>query len=326
MEKEEKVRYSRLKIGERKEGFLKEDQIWQHIHSFFYHGKNSSTYKFGFFKALLETVSDVNVQNELTFDQVFRPFTKIYWNLVVHHKLWQSNNTNRMASVQRVIEEFHQKYEIPDEWNFDRIETAQQDQLIRKVKQAGKINVIGAMFGDFEESIYSFNIKEEKITMNELYVDFFLKFKRILKDINNYQLAMFLEKYNEAEKVSNLLSTVELVSQRKSLKEFENILRQAGVHSCFYCGKELKNNAHVDHFIPWSYIQNDRLWNFVLACQSCNSKKSNKLAPQEAVERIIARNELMVCEEKYSSYFTNYDEEKILTSYRYSEANGFKHL
>lgn len=39
MEKEEKVRYSRLKIGERKEGFLKEDQIWQHIHSFFIMGK-----------------------------------------------------------------------------------------------------------------------------------------------------------------------------------------------------------------------------------------------------------------------------------------------
>ena len=177
MEKEEKVRYSRLKIGERKEGFLKEDQIWQHIHSFFYHGKNSSTYKFGFFKALLETVSDVNVQNELTFDQVFRPFTKIYWNLVVHHQLWQSNTKSRRSVIQGILEDAQVKYEVPKDWRFDRLPEAVQQSIVQQVKKNGKRYVIGAFYGDTDGVFYAFHLKNETLQMSLAVLQFLKKYQ-----------------------------------------------------------------------------------------------------------------------------------------------------
>jgi hypothetical protein len=51
--------------------------------------------------------------------------------------------------------------------------------------------------------------------------------------------------------------------KRNSLIKYHQILKQY-FDRCFYCGNSLsiENVAyHVDHFIPWSYIYEDELWN-----------------------------------------------------------------
>lgn len=322
----EKKSYWDLTVGEMKKGYLTEAHIWKSIHFFFYHSKNTTTYKFGFFKALLESLSEINEEMEISFDSIFKSFSKVYWNLVVHHKLWQGNMKEKKSKVQSVIEQFQTKYAIPAEWNFDRIESKQQDELIKLVKKYGKRYVVGATYGDFNEEIYSFNLKNESIKLNRVYYEFLQKYKRILTDVNNYQLSLFLEKFNEEEKLKKLLSKVEFVTQRQSLKEFEMLLKNAGYETCFYCQKSVEKGAHVDHFIPWSYIQNDHLWNFVLACPSCNSKKSNKLASEMYIDKLIARNEMLIQESSYKAYFQNYSDRKLKSYYHYSEENGFRRI
>ena len=307
-----------------KETYLTDADIWRSIHYFFYHSKNSTTYKFGFFKALLENLSETNVDMEISFNELFKSFTKIYWNLVVHHQLWQANTKTKKSIVQSVIENFQTKFNIPAEWNFDKIEEKQQIELIKQVKMNGKRNVIGATYGDFNEEIYSFDLKKETIHLNNEYYVFLQKYKRILTDVNNYQLSLFLEKFNEEEKLNKLLSKVEFVTQRQSLKEFELLLKSVGFDTCFYCKKSVNKGAHVDHFIPWSYIQNDHLWNFVLACQTCNSKKSNKLVSEGYMNQLIERNEMLIQETPFKPYFNHYSVEKLKSYYHYSQENGFR--
>jgi len=212
----EKKKYWKLTVGEMKETYLTDTDIWRSIHYFFYHSKNSTTYKFGFFKALLENLSETNNEMEISFNEIFKSFTKIYWNLVVHHQLWQANTKTKKSKVQTVIENFQAKFSIPSEWNFDKISENQQLELIQQVKINGKRNVIGATYGDFNEEIYSFDLKSETIQLNKEYYIFLQKYKRILTDVNNYQLALFLEKFNEEEKLNKLLSKVEFVTQRQS--------------------------------------------------------------------------------------------------------------
>jgi len=322
----EKKKYWKLTVGEMKETYLTDTDIWRSIHYFFYHSKNSTTYKFGFFKALLENLSETNNEMEISFNEIFKSFTKIYWNLVVHHQLWQANTKTKKSKVQTVIENFQAKFSIPSEWNFDKISENQQLELIQQVKINGKRNVIGATYGDFNEEIYSFDLKSETIQLNKEYYIFLQKYKRILTDVNNYQLALFLEKFNEEEKLNKLLSKVEFVTQRQSLKEFELLLRNAGLDTCFYCKKALESEAHVDHFIPWSYIQNDHLWNFVLACQTCNLKKSNKLASENYMNQLIERNEMLIHDATYMQYFNHYSIEKLQSYYHYSQENGFRKI
>ena len=46
----------------------------------------------------------------------------------------------------------------------------------------------------------------------------------------------------------------------------------------------------MDHSLPWSYIFEDQPWNLVLACSSCNLKKSASLPQDDFRVEIIKRN------------------------------------
>ena len=62
-------------------------------------------------------------------------------------------------------------------------------------------------------------------------------------------------------------------------------------HNCFYCNEPLPiKKGQVDHFIPWTYIHNNELWNLVLTCSECNGNKSSFLAPDEFLKSLANRN------------------------------------
>jgi hypothetical protein len=47
---------------------------------------------------------------------------------------------------------------------------------------------------------------------------------------------------------------------------------------CIYTGKPLlKNQYDLDHFVPWSFVSHNLLWNLIPADSSINSSKSNNL-------------------------------------------------
>lgn len=59
-----------------------------------------------------------------------------------------------------------------------------------------------------------------------------------------------------------------------------------------YSGKSIKkNDFEVDHFIPWSYIANDEIWNLIPIESSLNSSKSNKLPVWNSHFEIFAKNQ-----------------------------------
>lgn len=311
-----------LRVGEIQSIYLTEPEVWQSIHHFFYHGKSTSTYKFGFFKALLESCISANDNNEISYDKIFYSFTKIYWNLVMQHELWQTNSKTQISSVQKVLLEFAQTNNIPQKWNFEKLSDPQKIKIIQQVKSVGKKYVIGATYGDFLGNIYTFDLKQEYLQIHPQFLAIFQTYRRILTNVTNYQLALFLEKFNVTEKVRNLLTKVEFVTNRQTLKEFQLLLQQAGIQNCFYCNKTLKNSTHVDHFIPWSYFQSDLLWNFVLACPSCNAQKSDKLAAEYYLENLIIRNEQLMTISSLQNQFNGYNSTKLEKLYGFAKNNG----
>lgn len=78
--------------------------------------------------------------------------------------------------------------------------------------------------------------------------------------------------------------------QRKDLSLYRDILyKEFQEDRCFYCGKKLDKNIHVDHFIPWTFVKNDNLWNFVLTCPKCNLRKSDSLVSYDYIVKIENR-------------------------------------
>jgi len=62
---------------------------------------------------------------------------------------------------------------------------------------------------------------------------------------------------------------------RSAVAKFAKYLMPLQGGKCFYCGTGInKDNAHVDHVIPWSFSHDDGLDNLVATCSACNSNKS----------------------------------------------------
>lgn len=63
---------------------LSDDEMWSAFSNMFSsHSKNSSSYKFGFLKAIMDNLYNVDQNLKLTFDQLFGTFTEVYWNIVL---------------------------------------------------------------------------------------------------------------------------------------------------------------------------------------------------------------------------------------------------
>ncbi|WP_442600033.1 HNH endonuclease domain-containing protein [Neobacillus sp. D3-1R] len=318
----------KLQVGEMRASYLTDKEIWSHFNYIFStKSKNSTTYKFVLIKSILENLYNVNEKLELNYFQLFGSFAKIYWNLVVHHDLNQINMVDKKSEVQKILLDFQMKHNIPKEFVFDKLSDEFQLEIINKVKRKCKVNVMGAIFGDTESTIYDFDNEKEVVRLNSSYYSFMQRFQRVLNYLTNYHLALFLEKFNEQDDTTNILIKVENVSKRSSLDQFYQLLTSYYEGRCFYCDKLIKkkSSAHVDHFIPWSFVQADQLWNLVIACSSCNLGKSDKLAHISFLDILIDRNgELLNKKElKNRSDMKIYTPNKLQQLYEYSNENGF---
>ncbi|MDR6123484.1 CRISPR/Cas system Type II protein with McrA/HNH and RuvC-like nuclease domain [Bacillus sp. SLBN-46] len=317
----------KLQVGEMKATYLTDREIWAHFNYIFSSkSKNSTTYKFVLIKSILENLYNVNDKLELHYSTIFSSFAKIYWNLVIHHDLNQINMSNKKAEVQKILLDIQNKYQIPNTLVFDKLSNEIQIEVINKVTRRCKINVMGAIYGDTGCTIYDFDNGKEQLRLNSTFYSFMQRFQRILTYLTNYHLALFLEIFNEKGDTTNLLLKVENVSKRSSLDQFYQVLSSFYNGKCFYCRKTIKKETlHVDHFIPWSYVQADQLWNLVIACSSCNLSKSDKLADKFFLETIIERNNnfIVIPELRVREDMKVYTNKKLKELYHYSVENGF---
>ncbi|MBU8878267.1 HNH endonuclease [Bacillus sp. FJAT-29790] len=318
----------KLQVGEMKAAYLTDKEIWGHFNFIFSaKSRNSTTYKFVLIKSLIENLYNVNEKLELNYDILFNSFSQIYWNLVVHHDLHQINMVGKKAEVQRILLDAQSKYQIPDTFVFDKLSDELQIFLVNKVKRKCKLNVMGAIYGDTAGTIYDFDNEREYIRFNSAFYSFMQRFQRVLRYMSNYHLALFLEKFNEQGDTTKLLLKVENVSKRSSLDPFYQVLSSFYDGTCFYCKKSIKkkDQAHVDHFIPWSFVQADQLWNLVIACSTCNLSKNDKLAMDFFLEALMDRNSSFLA----SPSLKNREDMKVYTSkklqdlYEYSIDNGY---
>ena len=80
----------------------------------------------------------------------------------------------------------------------------------------------------------------------------------------------------------------------KVRKLWEGILELSEVRDVFTGNKVIKGNYDVDHFLPWSFVMNDELWNLMPMDSSLNSSKSNKLPKWDPFFKNFAQNQYLM--------------------------------
>jgi len=123
---------------------------------------------------------------------------------------------------------------------------------------------------------YSFY--DKGVIINPNWANFFRSYYKLLLDFIHRNLIEFLNKHNpNTIGISSKLIKPEkrnLTKQRNLLNEY---LQHHREYRCLYTNVPLKSAESIDHFIPWSYVVHDHIWNLVPVTKSANSSKSNLL-------------------------------------------------
>jgi 5-methylcytosine-specific restriction endonuclease McrA len=293
----------------------------------------TTSYKYGLFKSLLDNLFNIDEKDfSLSFRTIFATFSETYYNLIVRWDLSQTYlNSSNISAVKTAINKFLLKYpELNSQFiPFDSLKSSLQIELINDIEKKAKINVVGAFYGDTEGQLYNFSKSAKKIWINPDIYNILLRLKNTFEKMNYFEWMKFLEKCNEPNKLYSLATKIDSSTKRNNLELYRNFLLSNGQHKCAYCGKEisrLENKAPVDHIIPWSFVKDDKLWNLTLTCQTCNSKKSNKLPIKDYIRKTEQRNEIIM--EKFKNFelveedFKNYTTSKYDRMYDSAIFNG----
>lgn len=322
-----------LTSGQYENRTLSDDEMWSAFSNLFSsHSKNSSSYKFGFLKAIMDNLYNVDQNLTLTFDQLFGTFTEVYWNLVLKYGIRQQPVSERSNGtyLEQALNETVARYAIAVNIPFESISDEAKIEVCKKVKSKCKINVVGALFGDTKGLFYSFSRKEEWLQINPQMYEFVCKHKLAIEKLNYYEWAKYLEKINDDSVMNHLLTKLDQSSERENLSAYRRILfEEFEQKSCFYCGKELSNDGqkvHVDHFVPRAFIKDDKMWNLVLACPACNLKKNDKLAEIAYLERLVDRNRKIILANARTKDMSTYSEQNLRAVYYWAKINGYDNI
>lgn len=123
-------------------------------------------------------------------------------------------------------------------------------------------------------------INGESIEVNSNWKQYLNDHYLILRDFTFWNLTIFLQKRNPnvPDVPSKLIKPIQRESLIKQRNFWDSFIEINGSIECIYTGKSLYQKEYdLDHFIPWSFVSHDLLWNLLPADPSINSSKSNNL-------------------------------------------------
>lgn len=323
-----------LTSGEIQKYFVNETELWAGFNYVFSDAcRKRSTYKFGLIKAILDNLFSVEESPrgmELSFTVLFGKFAENYWNIVTKYHLKQirSDGKSDSTKLENIFAAALEHSGIAGVVEFDSLAEQDRNHIIEEVAKQCRKNVVGALYNDFDGVLYGFDLKDTGIWINPVAYEFMLKFKIEIEQLNYYAWAKFMERINTDDAIRHVLSKLELATpQRQDLSIYRKILQEEfESNNCFYCGKKLGRSAHVDHVIPWTFMKSDHLWNFVLACPACNTRKNDRLPNKANLSRVVTRNEdlLQSKSQIVREEFVGYNANLLWTIWNYAKLSGFR--
>lgn len=269
-------------------------------------GSFVATYKF----ALLLSLADISVESQVDADEpltiptglIADHFIRHYWRQAAPFTPASSaaglailrQNTGRTAGVLTVVAEVRRRFN--GSLVEARKDVANWRQLVRTVDEIvremplWKLQTVGAERLEF---LYENVGRGRAITLKPGVAYCFRRHYALIADLVKGAWARYVRRQN-GELIGERADLTEFLfgAERANLADVAPVLMDLQQGECFYCRGAVKqpDEAHVDHFIPWSKYPVDLGHNFVLAHATCNARKSDFLAACEHLEFWVMRS------------------------------------
>ncbi len=128
-----------------------------------------------------------------------------------------------------------------------------------------------------------YGLHHDRIVINPIWVNFLKQNAKLIKDFCFWNLSLYLQVRNP--NVPDIPNKLIKDAVRNGLSQQTNqfwklVFQEYGSLDCIYTGKRLtfeSKNFSIDHFVPYSFVSHDLIWNLYPIDKSENSRKSNLL-------------------------------------------------
>jgi len=157
--------------------------------------------------------------------------------------------------------------------------------------QKTKVNYVSESVVSYgSETPSPYKIVDKSIVLHPEWSSYLRRHAQILKD---FTLWNFTNKYLQPKNPNIPNITEKLIERpiRKSLATQTKLWKQLAAEQpivSIYTQQPL-STFDLDHYVPWSFVSHNQLWNLAPIEKSLNSSKSNKLPPQLFIQRFTSQ-------------------------------------
>ena len=269
----------------------------------------TATYKFYWFQSLLQMHNEEGIYRMNVWDLVIRMVANAWFPIHYFHLSFGS-----MDSLHRIVTELQWMTDLPMDAKKEEVvecltvrldDKKVKDQLATLIRNVpyrflspwinytSDADVIARSHAYENGCLYSIQKTQDEfyITINPVWNKYLQDYYGILTDFINWNLTLFLQQRNpNIPNIPNKLTRpMERTSLSKQRRFWDDVIRNGGHVHCIYTGQEIHIGDYaVDHFLPWSFVAHDQLWNLIPADNSINSSKSDKLPPLDRFLKKLA--------------------------------------
>ncbi|MCT7987964.1 HNH endonuclease domain-containing protein [Laspinema olomoucense] len=166
-----------------------------------------------------------------------------------------------------------------------------------------EMSKVAQRYFDICKPLYCFDstVKQEcrAIILHSEWVSYLKENYAIVRGWVCWEWLKYMQKCNpNVPAVANKLFPPQKRDSLSSQTKYWKLVLQHTELRCIYSGTILTpNNISIDHYLPWSYVAHDRLWNLVPTLPEINSSKSNKLPNKRYFNNLVLQQHqgLTIC-------------------------------
>lgn len=238
------MEYSKLTNAEYKQVKLSKSDMWDTFNWLFSRKtRNNSSYKFLFFKAIIECFDKKDENGKISYDCLFDMFTRLSWNIIVEYGIVQQIKASdkRGTLLEIIINDYvNENNYYETRLNNNIINDPSWKLLCEDIKKNCKKYVVGSLYGDTKEVFYSFSNKEEWVIVNPQMESFVEENRAVIENLNYYKWAEFYKSINNGE-----------ISERLQNKISNSFLRNESIFRSILAYEfEKEDNCAVYEYVP----------------------------------------------------------------------------
>jgi len=144
---------------------------------------------------------------------------------------------------------------------------------------------------NLRKPLYKFSDDEESILIHPEWVDYIKENYSIVHGWTVWNWLLYMQGKNSnspgiANKMFPPLEKRNPMSEQR--KYWRAILKDVGSIECIYSGTAINSKQFsLDHYLPWTFVAHNNLWNLVPVPKNINSAKSNRIPDEVYLDKFI---------------------------------------